>query len=265
MRHKEIKKNLVAFLCGELKKDEEEHFASHLNTCSHCQRELEQFKKIMEGANSLPEDIVQAIESVDWEALPAQISEAVFQAEAPRLHKPWWERLRLFVPQLKPAYAAGVLVGILLGSLVTFLIFRGPFLKQAREEGLFASQDFLERVELEMARRETLDYLDKSQYLLLDFVQSPPEKLRSGEVLLASEQVSDLLSKKKYLNPQLDKFRMAKAKQILDQIEFLFMELAQISDKLSDSQLRELQNLIEEKQLLLKIKLLKKELEESEV
>jgi len=264
MRHKEIRKNLVAFLCGELKKDEEELFTSHLESCSHCKRELEQFKKIMGEAEALPEGISKALESVDWEALPARIAEAVFRVRTPRARKPWWQRLRLFMPQVKPVYA-GVLVGVLLGSLATFLFLRSPFLKQANGNKLFASGDFLERVELEMARRETLDYLDKSQYLLLDFVQSPPEKLRSGEALLASEQVSDLLSKKRYLNPQLDKFQMAKAKQILDQIEFLFIELAQISDRLSDSQLREIQSLIEEKQLLLKIKLLKKELEESEV
>jgi hypothetical protein len=120
-------------------------------------------------------------------------------------------------------------------------------------------------VELEMARRETLDYLEKSQYLILDFVQSPSEKITSGESKLASLQAKDLLSKKKYLNSQLDKFQMAKAKQILDQIELLFFELAHISEELSDSQIKEIQNMIEEKKLLLKIKLLKKELEESEV
>jgi hypothetical protein len=58
---------------------------------------------------------------------------------------------------------------------------------------------------------------------------------------------------------------MAKAKEICDQIEFLFFELTQVSGQLSEGDLQNIQNLIEEKQLLLKIKLLKKDLEEREV
>jgi len=261
---KELKKDLVAFLSGELKKEEEAIFSSHLKTCTRCQKEFEKLRQIVEGAGSLPKDIEEAMASVDWEALPSQITKAVFEAEDRAPQKPWWERLFVFLPKLKPVYA-GLVVGILLGFLATLLIFRTPLLKQAKGEKLFASRDFLERVELEMARRETLDYLEKSQYLILDFVQSPSEKIRSRESKLASQQAKDLLSKKKYLNSQLDKFQMAKAKQILDQIELLFFELVQISEGLSDSQIKEIQNMIEEKKLLLKIKLLKKELEESEV
>ena len=58
---------------------------------------------------------------------------------------------------------------------------------------------------------------------------------------------------------------MAKAKAICDQIEFLFYELTQISVQLSEEEISKIQNMIEEKKLLLKIKLLKKELEQSEV
>ena len=102
--------------------------------------------------------------------------------------------------------------------------------------------------------------------MLLDFIQASPE--RSSETWrqsLATQKAKDLLTKKKYINPQLDKFRMAKAKEICDQIELLFFELTQISDQLSDEDLTKIQNLIEDSQLLLKIKLLRRELEESEV
>ena len=58
---------------------------------------------------------------------------------------------------------------------------------------------------------------------------------------------------------------MAKAKEICDQIEMLFYELAQVSEGLTPAQCRGIQNMIEEKNILLKIKLLKKELQESEV
>jgi hypothetical protein len=56
---------------------------------------------------------------------------------------------------------------------------------------------------------------------------------------------------------------MSKAKEICDQIEYLFYELTQVADHLPAWRLEEINNFIEEKQLLLKIKLLKKELEKS--
>jgi hypothetical protein len=124
----------------------------------------------------------------------------------------------------------------------------------------------LERVELEMARRETLDYLEESQYLLLDFVQSPSKKSAEfWQSEFATQKARDLLAKKKYISPQLEKFQMAKAKSICDQIEYLFYELTQISAQLSEEEISKIQNMIEEKNLLLKIKLLKRELEQSEV
>jgi hypothetical protein len=166
---------------------------------------------------------------------------------------------------LKPAYAA-LLIGVLLGSLITFIVFRAPLPREVEAGNFLVSQDFLENVELEMARRETLTYLEESQYLLLDFIQSPSEKsAKFWQSEFASQKARGLLARKKYINPQLDKFKMAKAKAICDQIEYLFYELVQISTQLSEEEVSKIQNMIEEKKLLLKIKLLKKELEQSEV
>jgi hypothetical protein len=123
----------------------------------------------------------------------------------------------------------------------------------------------LDRADIEIARRETVDYLEKSQYVLFELAQpsGDNEAFRLSDA--AARRARELLSKKKFLNPQLEKIQMAKAKDICDQIEMLFYELSQVSESLSDEQRREIQGLIEEKNLLLKIKLLKKELQESEV
>jgi len=74
-------------------------------------------------------------------------------------------------------------------------------------------------------------------------------------------QARELLSKKKYLNRELDKFQMAKAKAVCDQIEMLFLELAQISGNLPEAELAKIRDLVEERQLFLKINLVKKELQ----
>jgi len=264
---KKFKKDFVAFLYGELKKSERELLKVHLDACPNCKRELEELKEIRKGAYVFQADIEKAVASVDWETLPMQITENVFKEEARVPRGSWLKKFSsfLFQPRLRPVYA-GLLIGIVLGSLVTLMVLRTPVSIETKAEEFFAPLDFLEKVELEMARRDTLDYLDKSQYLILDFIQTPSEK--SAELWqseFTSQRARDLLAKKKYINPQLDKFQMAKAKAICDQIEFLFYELAQISVELSAEEIRKIQKMIKERQILLKISILKKELELSEV
>lgn len=267
MECKKIRKNLVAFLYGELEEKEKIHLTSHLDSCPQCKSELERLRVAVNGANSLKPDIEETMASVDWEVLPSQIADRVFKEEAELPKESWLTRFTrsLFQPKLRPVYA-GVLLGVLIGALTTYMIFRVPRPGETGTAELFAPQDFLERVELQMARRETLNYLEKSQYLLLDFVEYPSEKKAEfWRSEFTSQRARELLTKKKYINPQLNKFKMAKAKAICDQIELLFYELSRVSEELSVKQIEEIQRLIDEKQLLLKIRLLKKELEESEV
>ena len=262
-----MSKNMVAFLYGELRESEKESLKSHIKSCKKCRIELEQLSKIYKAANALNQDIDGAVASIDWQNLPAKIVDMVFKKKVSSVPEPrrrgFWRLL--FQPRFKPAFA-GVLLGVLLGSLVTFLIFQSRPVRVSENGKIIVPQGFYEKMELEMARRETIDYLEKSEYLLLDFVQFSPEKfVGSWQSEFASQKTRNLLSKKKYIDPQLDKFKLAKAKLICDQIELLFFELMQISERLSEEELKKIQTLIEERQLLLKIKLVKKELEKSEV
>jgi hypothetical protein len=258
-----IKKDLVAFLYGELEKNEQELFNAHLDQCPECREELEEFKTVTQAADVFQEEIDEAMATVDWEAFPSQISRNVFREEVGPLRESWLTKAAgfLFQPRLKPVYA-GLLIGAVLGAVVTFMVFRAPQPTDVAEAEFFAPQDFLEKVELEMARRDTLDYLERSQSLLLDFVQSSSERSADfWQSEYAAEQARDLLTKKKYINPQLDRFQLAKAKAICDQIEFLFFELTQISVHLAAEEVKKLQRMVEDKQVLLKINLLRKELE----
>lgn len=264
---KKFKKDSVAFLCGEIQKEEGKLLESHLDVCFRCRKEFEELKLVIKGAELFNTDINEAIISINWESLPAKISEKIQKEKADLSPRSWWRGFweSLSLLKLKPLYA-GLIAGILIGSLATLLILRFPYFKPDKGSKFSVSQDFLERAEIEMARRETLDYLKKSQYLLLDFVQSSPG-ISSGfwQSDYAAQKAKDLLSQKKYINRQLDRIQMAKAKAICDQIELLFYELAQIGGQVSTENLERIQKLIEEKQIFLKIKLVSKELEDSEV
>jgi len=261
-----MKKDFTAFLSGELGAGRERELKEHLETCPSCSRAFEEIKKIIEGTGSFQEEVSRVMESIDWDRLPNQIADHIFKKEAllPQESRISKFLKSFFLPRWKPVFA-GVLAGIIIGSLATFLVLKPRHFMRAKGEKIYASADFIEKVELQMARRETLDYLEKSQYLILDFIQSPSDKVKLGQNIFAAQRTRDLLSKKKYINLQLDKFQMAKAKEICDQIELLFLELSQISEELTAEEIAKIQELVKNKQLLWKIKLVRKELEESEV
>jgi len=266
MSCRKVRKSMPALLCGELGEAYAAQVENHCRYCAECRAELEELRGVFSAADTLRPEIDAAVDSVDWEILPQRIA-ASREREPGR--NPGTRKLRflatVFQPGARPVLA-GILIGILLGAAAMLVLLRNtqgppPALAQA-----VMPQGFLEKVELELTRRDTIDYLEQSEYLLLDFIQDTAD--RSSEFWgseLSVRRTQDLLSKKKYINPQLDKYKMAKAKAICDQIELLFYELTQLREDLDTEEMEELRGYIEQKQILLKIKLVKKELEQSDV
>ncbi len=251
----------LAYLSGDLEEGRRTTVAEHLKECPECRKDAEELRRVLAGADAVKGEIQVALRSVDWQALPARIANYVYANAEKREELSAVGRARAWFLQagLRPV-AAGVAMGVLLGSIGMYLVLRRPAAGPNGGRNYYASGEFLDRAELEMARRETVDYLEQSQYVLLDFLGTPSGQAaaRPG---LSMAQARELLSKKKYLNRELDKFQMAKAKAICDQIEMLFLELAQISGDLPEAELAKMRDLVEEHQLFLKINLIKKELQ----
>ncbi len=259
-----VKRDLAAYWGGEMSERDRENVKRHLDACPACAKEFTALERILESADSLGREMKSVLSGIDWDVQAEKIVAAVWDDSVRPRKEPERARFWKAAPRLRPVLA-GLLLGVMVGGVGMFVAYRGGLFEKSKSEALFASREFLDRVDQEMARRETMNYLDKSQYVLLELAQT---QTGSGDCRLtdaAARETKELLAKKKYLNPQLEKIRMAKAKEICDQIEMLFYELAQVSENLTPAQCRGIQNMIEEKNILLKIKLLKKELQESEV
>jgi hypothetical protein len=217
-------------------------------------------ERVLRETHAVRSEIRAAAASVNWDILPAIIADRVLAEARPAgrgapLRGPagWLAGFRM-----KPALA-GLAAGLVVGAAAMYLAVKSPVPRPGATGAYYASGEFLDRAELELARRNTVDYLEKSQYVLLDVFEAAGE----GPVLPAvrSERARDLLQKKKYLNAQLESVPMAKAKALCDQIEMLFLELSQIDEELTAAELRKMRDFVEERQLFLKINLVKKELQ----
>ena len=274
---KRVINELVAYLSGELNERDRQAVERHLRTCPACRRELEEFRIVVDTADSLGTERRRELGEIDFDSLSEEITAGAFLSDSKerdvreigrrkenfRRRAP--RRSRYFSPQWRPVLA-GVLSGLIVGTGLTILVFRMGSRGGPDRADYAVNPTFLEGAEYEMARRETIDYLDQSATLLLDFVQtSSPGEAELLQPGLSSERARELMSRKKYMNPQLEKFRLAKAKAICDQIELLFYELADMSDELTDEEFGRIRRFIEDRQILLTIKIVKKELEKSEV
>jgi hypothetical protein len=255
-------------LSGDSRPEAREGWKEHLAMCADCRREADDIQKILDGAEALQADVRRAMESVDWDQFSERIADAAL-AKRPRASaapaRPGRFWAALWTPRWRPVFA-GALAGVLLGAAGMYLALKPGALGRSPAMGLRPSGEFIDKVEYSMAKRETIDYLAKSQALLLDFVQATPaaaaRSLRSGPSI---RRTQDLLAKKRYINRELDSVPMAKAREICNQIELLFEELAQLGGELTAEEAAKIQRFVEDRDLLLRIQLVRRELEESEV
>ncbi len=229
--------------------------ADHLGSCPACRREKIMINRLLDAAGTA--DLKEAQTGMDWDALAERITDDVFRKTG-RARDRLSRRHPAFRPFLRPVMA-GLMLGVVVGSLATFYALRDRGRKPSGEQ-YYASEAFIDRLETEAARRQLVDYLEKSRFILRDIYGSGAGPQRTGRQS-GREALKGLLTEKRYLNPQLEKRRMVKAKVVCDQIEMLFQELLRQDPGLSVTELDRLRRLIDESNLLLKINIVKKEIE----
>jgi len=259
-----IERRLGKYASGHLPPGEREAIMTHLRDCPSCRAEEARWQRLLEAASAGKLDSDRAVTGIDWEGLAQRIADEAERRAAGRRARPE-PRPGFFGWLFRPAMAY-LLAGLVLGGLAAWAVFQAGAFGPRPKAGFFASTEFLDKAELELARRETVDYLERSQYLLLDFSQAssdPAGTARRAEA--ASGKAADLLTRKRFIEAELERVPMAKAREICDQIEALCFELSQVGGRLDEAQWREIQDRIRRSQLLLKINLVKKELQSREI
>ena len=263
------RKNLGAFLTGELAPEDRKRVIIHLEQCPSCQRELGVYRQLLQAVDDFSGELRKEEDRLDWELLAQELS-GQLKTRSHRKRRQT-DLKPFFLQRTWPSWLArplwvGLGAGVIIGALAMLVVLRGWLPRAPRKESFSFSPQMLAQVEKHLAREEVRDYLDKSQLLLLEFLQLPSAQAqRFWQTKMTTEEIQELLLKKKYLNSQLSDFRLARVKALCDQIEFLIYELIKVSEGLSTEEITQLQRFIQEKQLLLKINLIRKELDESEV
>lgn len=244
-----MKEQLVLYAERELSPDESLKVQIHLESCPDCREELAKLERIR---TSLADPDLFLPETVRWEFLPQQIA-ARSQAGG---RSPRW------IPSNFGSWAWAASLGASF-LLVVALIgrFHQSTLVPAVGGERPGNQEFVRLVESVHARDATARYLAECQDLILNVMRA--EQSCTGEkydVSLEIARARELLQRKRMLDPELRDPRVARAKELCDELETILMNLSTAETCESRDAMKSLEHFIQREQLLLRINLVRSEL-----
>lgn len=248
-----IKKLLPLSLLGDgLSLAEEEQIQSHLQKCAACRSEREELKALIRTTGEIDEDIDRVMDSVDWNRNRQQILSRI---EWDRTHRsaPSRSFATRWTPRLGLVAASVLVVGILIG----YLLFRpsqsprGLFPDRAGGESAYT----VAVIEDNFKQKTIVDYFQQIRFFFLDLLEA--NRLAD----LDPDLNQSLLTQTRYLQNSIQNdYSLINARELLEDIEFILVEIEQYQADPTSEMLGFIRDLIKNKRLLLKIHLISKDI-----
>jgi hypothetical protein len=226
---------------------------AHLRECAACRLELASWQALL-GAAADRTAVEAECRAIDWDAVSGCIMRRMTGAAGIAKELP--ERT---IFRFTPVVAAASLLMIF--GLGVFLWLRHHRAVVAWPEEGTVSPATVTRLQSGLAREEVISYLQQSQLMFTDLLKDcSSEEVAAWEIRLYSLQAKKLLLKKKYFQQNLPAVEWLKVRDVSERIDWLNYEILQLEDRQLCIQINRLQRIMEDEKLLLKIRLLEKDL-----
>jgi hypothetical protein len=236
--------DLVLHYYGELEGSAAARTAAHLHECHTCRQAFTRLQRVFAMVDAAREPAVnEGFERTVWARL---------QPGLERSHEGWASWF-MFSPA-RLAWLAAVV------ALVGAAFFAGRVSQQhgavpATDAGAAAAKDLRERVLL----ADLSEHLDRSQLMLVDLVSA--DNGHGFDVASERTRAEQLLSANRlYRQTAVDTGNLALA-QVLDDLEQVLVDVAASPDRVSTEDLTALRGRIDDKGLLLKVRVLSSEVQ----
>ena len=237
--------DLVLHYYGELDGEAARHASAHLQECGTCREALTKLQRVFAIVDTAPEPALgDGFERIVWARLQPRLEHAGHG---------WASWLMLSPARLAWLAAVVVLVG------AAFVAGRVSRPQPTAASAVAASNDLRERVLLAALS----EHLDRSQLMLVDLVSAetagdvdvPTERTRAEQLLSANRL---------YRQTAVDTGNLALA-QVLDDLEQVLVDVAASPDRVSPEDLAAVQQRIDSKGLLLKMRVLSSEVQKRQL
>ena len=233
---------------------ERQRVEAHLRGCPSCRRELLRWQALLAAAGKRLAGAEAECRAIDWDNLAEKIMQKIDGTEKIVVMP---ARRRIFHFGLL-ASAASLLV--LFGTMLFFLTRSRTATPSGPDDGMISAAS-VTHLQSGMAREDVLSYLRQSQLMLTDLLMDcAGEETATREIRLYSQKARELLLKKKYFQQNLSALEWIKVRNISERIDWMNYEILQLENRHLCSQIGRLQRIMEDDKLLLKIRLLEREL-----
>ncbi len=238
----------------EINERERLRVEKHVQECPACRRELADWQALLAAAGTRRARAEAECQAIDWDAAAEKIMRKIDRADTIDTMP---VRRRIF--PLAPLVTAATVLLVLAAGMF-FLIRTRPGVAPGPEDALMTAAT-VAHLQSGLAREEVISYLQQSQLMFTDLLKDcPDEEAAAWEVRLYSRQAKKLLLKKKYFQQNLPALEWLKVREISERIDWLNYEILQLEDRQLCSQISRLQRIMENEKLLLKIRLLERDL-----
>ncbi len=244
----------------ELEDDRRRRAETHLRACPACRRELARWRSLLVAAARPAAAAAAELQAVDWDAVTAKILAGAGARPAPG---------RRTAPMFSFAFlaAAAALIAVVgLGLFFwtragrTTLPLGGSGPRSGDLQSRLSAAD-VARLQSGLAREEVVSYLQQSQWMLTNLLNDcAGEDAAPWEIRLYSQKAKELLLKKKYFQQNLPAREWLQVRNVSERIDWLNYEILQLEERQLCRQINRLQRVMENEKLLLKIRLLERDL-----
>jgi hypothetical protein len=242
---------------GVLEGREREEALDHVRACPRCRREHDALVAVVAEMERDP--LREADPPVPVSVLAARVEREVEQALVPGGRPRWWL-------VALPAAAAVLAVAVLVPALVsrTRPVPAAPRAEiPPAEAGPLVTEDALARIERNLAREHAARYLSEAGDVLVAVAATGVDCDREDERLdvgRAPERSRELLERRA-LVVRGGGEAVASARGVLDDVELALREVADLPSCVKRADVERLREVVEQRQLLMRIRLMTRELE----
>jgi hypothetical protein len=237
--------DLVLHYYGELDGDTAGHAAAHLHECGTCREAFTKLQRVFAIVDTVPDPALgDGFERIVWARLQPGLEHA----------RHGWASWFMLSPA-RLAWLATIVV--LVGAAFVAGRFSRP--QPTAQEAAAASKDLRERVLL----ADLAEHLDRSQLMLVDLVSA--ENADDVDVPVERTRAEQLLSANRlYRQTAVDTGNLALA-QVLDDLEQVLVDVATSPDRVSAEDFSAVRQRIDDKGLLLKMRVLSSEVQKRQL
>ena len=239
---------------GDLPVEEVQVVEEHLSSCPACRAGHQATLAALRALS--PATVFPEESAVDWDRFAAETSERARSADRGRVVPLRRPRMAVFRPQ-RLARAAAVILAVGLGYLLLQELGPEPVAppadRQDRRAGvaelgppgsvMVFPEDFQRRLEYNLARENTRQYLEESRVVLLSVLDSTVRCAKDEVDIAAERQKSiELIRRKRLLRDRLDSPELARAAELCDRLEGILTEISTLGNCADAERIRELRD-----------------------